>query len=239
MKVNISSRDKRLLCISGIALFLVLFVRYGVVEMLAQRAVLEESRDAAQQVQAEMQQRISLAQGIDDIIAQNEEKLAAANGNFYDTMANDEIDALVTGVVLDHNLVPLNLIIAEASAQPITAYFASQQAMMAAAMPAPEPAATDAQAPPAETLMLSEFDAPITAAQGYILTSVISGKAAGTHADFLNFLDDLDRAYPSMHLNSYAITQTSYVDAANAVAVNEEFAFSISVYMCDKTKAAA
>lgn len=226
MTTKMTERDKRLLYILCIALFIVIFVRFVFVPCMDRQGELEIELQTARDTQTQMETEIAALSWVDGAIEKNTAALRTANRALYDTLSNDELDDLVTGLVLSHDLVPMNLSIQTAAAKTIPAYFASS---LAARLNASNTAssAPDTQADGAVS--------PIAAAAtDYVLTATVTSSVTGTRENFLALLDTLKAQYPAIRVESFSLNNTAYVDSALQAQVSTNFNFTLFLYMCNK-----
>lgn len=234
LTMTMTERDKKLLYFAGLALFLYLFFQFAFFPALQARNAAQAHLADAEEAQAVMQMDIARqpAAGTDVQAALSDRGTAAAP--YYRLMTSDELDTLVTTLMLDHNLLPLSLTIGDREAQSITGYSAS--------------ALTDSRAAPA---VHSGAQDPVNRILGglqprswsgvqvqadYLQSAAVSFTASGNRTDFVLLLDDLAQNYPAVHLHTFQITDTAYPDAAGEVQTSSTFFCSLLIFMCDKER---
>lgn len=242
MKMTISERDKRLLYLLVCALTLLLFVRFGILPAIERAGVLEEELGTAEQTKAEMELQIATLNTLDLQIENARKQLADKNAKFYTKMTNDELDDLITGIVLQQNLSAVSMRIIEAKAEPVTAYFASMLAQTQAAAGTEQPTVTDTSA--AQTAQAGNADTgtaqlpyvpPIaTNADNYIYTAVVECTVDGARADFISLLDAIESSYPAIRVQRFSFTDTAYLTQTMNVETLTQFTVTFHVFMCDK-----
>ena len=109
----------------GCVLIVVLFMQLLIFPGLNKHEDLSASLEAKTAQKQEMEDAIANMPAVEETIAKQEETLKAAQDQYYGLMENQEIDELVTGVVLNHSLFPVSLSIAETRDAVPDAYFLS------------------------------------------------------------------------------------------------------------------
>ena len=91
----------------GCVLIVVLFMQLLIFPGLNKHEDLSASLEAKTAQKQEMEDAIANMPAVEETIAKQEETLKAAQDQYYGLMENQEIDELVTGVVLNHSLFPV------------------------------------------------------------------------------------------------------------------------------------
>ena len=191
MTTTITERDKKLLYFCGIAVFLFFFVRFLFLPALDSMQRAEESLQTAEEARSEMELTIVQSPAAALQVQQSEEALRSAAAAFYPALKSDALDALITGIELNHHLTPLSLTISA---------------------PVPVPGGggvadafhwNDILAPMQPPVWDSAADAE------YLCSAAVSFRAQGSRADFAALLDDLAANYPAIELRRFAISDSS------------------------------
>ena len=224
MEFTVSAKDKTLLYVVFVFAFAILYLRFlfmpGMSALESAKADLTDAENA----RAEMQQTLLLAPGY----AANKEAalsgLQQASTAYYPLLSSGELDTLVTGLELSHNLEPLTLTIGTPAVQALpgyTAVFSPVSTML-----------------PSDNLLLSGFAADTAAvteaAAGYFRTVSVQLTCSGENADFLSLLDDLAADYPTIHIDSFSISGRPYANADGEAVESSSFSVSLSIFLCDK-----
>lgn len=232
MEFTVSAKDKKLLYVVFIFAFAILYLRFlfvpGMSALKSARADLAEAENA----RAEMQQTLLLAPGY----AANKEAalsgLQQASTAYYPLLSSGELDTLVTGLELSHDLEPLTLTIGTPAVQALSGYTAGSLAGHSAVF---NPVDT---VQPGDNLLLSGFAADTSAvteaAAGYFRTVSVQLTCSGESADFLSLLDDLAADYPTIHIDSFSISDRPYANADGEAVESSSFSVSLSIFLCDK-----
>lgn len=232
MEFTASAKDKKLLYVVFVFAFAILYLRFlfvpGMSALKSARADLAEAENA----RAEMQQTLLLAPGY----AANKEAalsgLQQASTAYYPLLSSGELDTLVTGLELSHDLEPLTLTIGTPAVQALPGYTAGSLAGHSAVF---NPVDT---VQPGDNLLLSGFAADTSAvteaAAGYFRTVSVQLTCSGENADFLSLLDDLAADYPTIHIDSFSISDRPYANADGEAVESSSFSVSLSIFLCDK-----
>lgn len=232
MEFTVSAKDKTLLYVVFVFAFAILYLRFlfmpGMSALESAKADLTDAENA----RAEMQQTLLLAPGY----AANKEAalsgLQQASTAYYPLLSSGELDTLVTGLELSHNLEPLTLTIGTPAVQALPGYTAGSLAGHTAVF---NPVSTTL---PSDSLLLSGFAADTTAvteaAAGYFRTVSVQLTCSGENADFLSLLDDLAADYPTIHIDSFSISGRPYANADGEAVESSSFSVSLSIFLCDK-----
>lgn len=232
MEFTVSAKDKTLLYVVFVFAFAILYLRFlfmpGMSALESAKADLTDAENA----RAEMQQTLLLAPGY----AANKEAalsgLQQASTAYYPLLSSGELDTLVTGLELSHDLEPLTLTIGTPAVQALPGYTAGSLAGHTAAF---SPVSTVL---PSDSLLLSGFAADTAAvteaAAGYFRTVSVQLTCSGSGADFLSLLDDLAADYPTIHIDSFSISGRPYANADGEAVESSSFSVSLSIFLCDK-----
>lgn len=218
MTTTITERDKKLLYFCGIAVFLFFFVRFLFLPALDSMQHAEESLQTAEEARSEMELTIVQSPAAALQVQQSEEALRSAAAAFYPALKSDALDALITGIELNHHLTPLSLTISA---------------------PVPVPGGggvadafhwNDILAPMQPPVWDSAADAE------YLCSAAVSFRAQGSRADFAALLDDLAANYPAIELRRFAISDSSTMNQNGETAATSTFDCVVNVYLCDKER---
>lgn len=242
LDMTISARDKVLLYILGIGVFLFVFIRFGLMPALDGYNEAQDTLAAAEATREEMEYGIALASTAAQDKANALSERNTASAAFYTTMSNDALDTLVTGLTMAHDLEPLELNISSTQPQNLEGYVASARAGTGTVAATPAPTAEDAgpdadtdAAPDADTADTSGTAALAAApAEDFIYTVQVSGRASGSAESFSALLDDLAANYPAIQLLNFSIEQTAYLTREDGVAQTGQYHYTLAVYMCDR-----
>ena len=157
--------------------------------------------------QMEMQQMIDSRPFIEEKIIKQQSELKELSKGYYDLMENQQVDELVTGIILKHNLFPVNLSISETTPGiPMSYILASAKASETHVLTAEEElngeteAGTDGDGTDSGFYAAPQFD--------YTNTTMVSVTVQGSESEIKSFLDDLARNYPGIQARSFELSNT-------------------------------
>ena len=229
MEFTVSAKDKKLLYVVFVFAFAILYLRFLFVPGMSALKTAQADLAEAENARAEMQQTLLLAPGY----AANKEAalsgLQQASTAYYPLLSSGELDTLVTGLELSHDLEPLTLTIGTPAVQALPGYTAGSLAGHSAVF---NPVDTVL---PSDNLLLSGFAADTSAvteaAAGYFRTVSVQLTCSGENADFLSLLA---ADYPTIHIDSFSISDRPYANADGEAVESSSFSVSLSIFLCDK-----
>ena len=220
MTTTITERDKKLLYFVGIAVFLFFFVRFLFLPAMDSLQQAEESLQTAGEARSEMELTIVQSPAAAVQVQQSEDALRSAVAAFYPALKSDALDALITGIELNHSLTPLSLTIN-----------------------APVPVSGGGDAGIADAYDWNDILAPMqppvwdsAADAEYLCSAAVSFRAQGSRADFAALLDDLAANYPAIELRRFSISDSTTMNQAGETAATSTFDCVVNVYLCDKER---
>lgn len=153
---------------------------------------LSAKRDELEIQQQEMQYIIDSREMTEKKIAQQKENLQTATQGFYERMENRQVDELITGLALKHDLFPVYLNIAEPVAGIPLAYQMVQTTQ--------ETQTDDLQT---NGVFIQ-----------YVHTNTATMTLQGTEKNIQGFLDDISRNYPGIQVRSFNMQPMTYIDGS-------------------------
>ena len=220
MTTTITERDKKLLYFVGIAVFVFFFVRFLFLPAMDSLQRAEESLQTAGEARSEMELTIVQSPAAAVQVQQSEDALRSAVAAFYPALKSDALDALITGIELNHSLTPLSLTIN-----------------------APVPVSGGGDAGIADAYDWNDILAPMqppvwdsAADAEYLCSAAVSFRAQGSRADFAALLDDLAANYPAIELRRFSISDSTTMNQAGETAATSTFDCVVNVYLCDKER---
>lgn len=197
-----TKREQRLLLIALAALALVVDLRLLILPALETR---EELEGTVQTLTEEQELRCSRVQSldyIDEAIQEREEALATVSGPYYGYLTTEEMDRIVTEILLRHDFFPQKLTLEKGRAGMAQAYLSSGK----------KDAGPVYDGVPLKTLAESATAEEIAAkGQQYLYTSTVSFSARGEN--WLALLDDLAENYPAIRVEAFELGANDAVEA--------------------------
>ncbi len=232
-----TKRDKILLYVVLMAAFIVLYIRFLLIPGIENHQQAAADLTEAQTAQTAMEDTIMMASANAAMKNANWGNLQTANNPYYTLLSSDELDTLVTGLELNHNLQPTSLSIGQPTTQSLKYYVASESAGQSAA-PSSTDDLTGADATAEGNAILQQiltadlvpdYDMP-----GYFQTVSVTFSCTGDSGDFLELLDDLAANYPSVQLTTFSLDTRSYANIDGTSSTGTVFSAALSVILCDK-----
>ena len=110
LEMDLKPKDIVLLKVLGCVLIAFVMIRFLIFPGIEKHMDLVDQRDEVVAEQEDMQALIDRKDTFDAIIANQQSSLKSAQEGYYDLLENREVDELITGIVLNHNLFPVYLI---------------------------------------------------------------------------------------------------------------------------------
>lgn len=225
MTFKLTERDKRLLYALAVILLAFLLIYLGIMPEVDQASALLDEQAQAEQLLAEQQTKLATVPQKEALKAQLEAQRSEATAGLYPFTPSDQVDDLVTGLLLSHNLVPRDLGIQQDAAQTVAAYpFSAYRAERLAAALA---SAGDGAVPDEAALSVALPDS--------LSVVAVSCTALGGQADMMALLDTLDAQYPAIGVRGFSINRVQEKDPDSETGLRErtELSFSLELYCYD------
>lgn len=211
LDMNLKPNDIVLLKILACVLIVFLFVRFAIFPMIEKHQNLVDEKEKATMQQEEMQYAINTIPVTEKNIENQKTMLADATTDFYGEMENQEIDELVTGLVLQHALFPVSLNISETTQDIPTAYQNDDQTQTTSNETL---SAEEELNKSSSSEDLSALTAAAEAAQiHFINTTNVSLTIEGSEESIIEFLDDIAKHYLGIQVRSFEMQEKSYVNS--------------------------
>ena len=225
MKIDLELKQGDIVLLKVLACVLIVFFsfRFLILPGFEKHQDLELEKENLEAQQLDMQQTIDSAPFMQEKIVKQKAALKEVSKGYYDLMENQEVDELITGLILKHNLFPVYLSIAEPVAGiPLSYYLASVEASKTHTLTAYEELDGETE---------SETE---TSADGSDLAESLPVPVTiqGKESDIKSLLDDIARNYPGIQARSFDMSSSTYVDERlkNVEQINCNCVFS--VYTC-------
>lgn len=211
MKLELELKPSDVILLKLLACVLIIFFsfRFFVFPGIEKHQDLISQKDTLTYQKEEMQQTISSKAATEQLIEKQKDNLSESAEGFYEVMENQQLDELLTGLALQHNLFPVSLNISQAVAGVPGAY---------------QSGTTSSDSTNTESNSFIQ----------YLSTVTVSVTLQGTETQICELIDDVAKNYPGIQIRSLDMQKATYVNA-NLQAVEQmncncEFA----VYMYQK-----
>ena len=152
-----------------------------------------------------------------------------ASQGFYDLLENQQVDELVTGIALKHNLKPVYLKIEGTEAGVPAAYQTVTQTDESGAQTA-KSAQEELDENSQESS--SETDYEPEGVLQYVNTTTVSMTLQGNEPQIREMLDDIAKNYPGVQVRSFDMNENTYVDSSLQQISQNNCECVLAVYTC-------
>ena len=216
MKIDMELKPGDVVLLKVLACVLILFfmARFLIVPGMEKHQELVAKKDDLTIEKQEMQYTISSKASTEKEIATQKENLEKAQEGFYDLMENREVDSLITGLALKHDLFPVYLNIEDPVAGVPAAYQLSE--------------ASDDSSEDSST---EESQSTLPYVQ-YVNTTTVTITLQGQEAQIRELLDDIAKNYPGIQVRSFDMQSGIYVDSSLQKTEQMNCNCVLAVYTC-------
>ena len=216
MKIDMELKPGDVVLLKVLACVLILFfmARFLIFPGMEKHQDLVAKKDDLTIEKQEMQYTISSKASTEKKIVTQKENLKKAQEGFYDLMENREVDSLITGLALKHDLFPVYLNIEDPVAGVPVAYQLSE---------ASDDSAEDSSAEePQSTLPYVQ----------YVNTTTVTITLQGQEVQIRELLDDIAKNYPGIQVRSFDMQSGTYVDSSLQKTEQMNCKCVLAVYTC-------
>ena len=211
MKIDMELKPGDVVLLKVLACVLILFfmARFLIFPGMEKHQDLVAKKDDLTIEKQEMQYTISSKASTEKKIVTQKENLKKAQEGFYDLMENREVDSLITGLALKHDLFPVYLNIEDPVAGVPAAYQLSE-------------ASDDSSEDSSSTLPYVQ----------YVNTTTVTITLQGQEAQIRELLDDIAKNYPGIQVRSFDMQSGIYVDSSLQKTEQMNCNCVLAVYTC-------
>lgn len=237
---GIREQDVRLIKILICVLAAVCLARFLIFPAIETRQEQTLAKTEAEEQQAEMQAVIDGRSSSETRIEKYRAGIAEIKDGFYDTLENREIDSLVTGLALEHNLFPVYLNISDSEKGLPGAYLLAESTVAVQAEESDASDAADASdsasvADTSDDAAASDETADVTEASMLQATAIttVDLTLEGSESEVWAFLDDIANNYPGIQVRSFRLNNDNYVNSEYQTVEAYSCSCTLAVYTCD------
>lgn len=256
LKMELKPGDIVLLKVLACVLIIFFIGRFLILPGIETHQDLSAKKTDLEVQQQEMQYTIDNVGTVEQKIEAQKEALQESLKGYYELMENREVDELVTGIVLKHDLFPTYLSIAETTPGIPNAYFLADQTTTASTeeeKSVSEQNAANKQSADEELdgtssgsdgsdssngSGSSDTDSSDAAASGstqalqYVNATAVSLTIQGSEANIQEMLDDIAKNYPGIQVSSLTMQENTYVDQSLQSVSEMNCSCIFTVYTC-------
>ena len=230
MKLEMELKPGDIVLIKVLACVLVIFFsfRFLIFPGLETNQNLQDEKQQVEQTRQEMQETISQQNIIEKKIVKQKAELSDASQGFYDLLENQQVDELLTGIALKHNLKPVYLKIEGTQAGVPAAYQTVTQT---------EDSGTQTAKSAQEELDENQKDSSDDTTEQskvlqYVNTTTVSMTLQGNETQIREMLDDIAKNYPGVQVRSFDMNESTYVDSNLQQVSQNSCECVMAVYTC-------
>ena len=247
LEMDLKPKDIVLLKVLGCVLIAFVMIRFLIFPGIEKHMDLVDQRDEVVAEQEDMQALIDRKDTFDAIIANQQSSLKSAQEGYYDLLENREVDELITGIVLNHNLFPVYLNITDTTAGVPEAYLYAPQAATGSTSTTDSVAdtSTDATQDSAAADSTDSSDSEDSATESsaavsapYVNTTSVDVTIRGSEAEIKAFLDDIARNYPGIQVRTFNMQENDYVNTTMQTVSEMSCSCTLAVYVCGEQQTA-
>ena len=252
LEMDLKPKDIVLLKVLGCVLIAFVMIRFLIFPGIEKHMDLADQREEVVAEQEDMQALIDRKDAFDAIIANQQSSLKSAQEGYYDLLENREVDELITGIVLEHNLFPVYLNITDTTAGIPEAYLYAPQAAADSASTTDSSAdtstdetqdSTDATAADSTQSSDSEDSDSTTESSAavlapYVNTTSVDVTIRGSESEIKGFLDDIARNYPGIQVITFDMQENDYVNTTMQTVSEMSCSCTLAVYTCGEQQTA-
>lgn len=247
LEMDLKPKDIVLLKVLGCVLIAFVMIRFLIFPGIEKHMDLVDQRNEVVAEQEDMQALIDRKDTFDAIIANQQSSLKSAQEGYYDLLENREVDELITGIVLNHNLFPVYLNITDTTAGVPEAYLYAPQAATGNTSTADSSAdtSTDATQDSAAADSTDSSDSEDSATESsaavsapYVNTTSVDVTIRGSEAEIKAFLDDIARNYPGIQVRTFNMQENDYVNTTMQTVSEMSCSCTLAVYVCGEQQTA-
>lgn len=240
MKISMELRPKDIFLLKVLACVLVAFfmIRFLIFPAIDKHMDLSDQRTEVEAEQQEMQDVMDRTGSLDVKIAKQQELLQASKEGYYDLLENRQVDELVTGIVLNHNLFPVYLNITGTTPGVPSAYVLAEGSSTDTASDTTTDTADTSDTDSSDTTDSSDStdaaqeESTAVAKVSYVNTTSVDVTIQGSETEIRAFLDDIANNYPGIQVTSFTMQENEYVNSSLQTVSQMSCNCTLAVYTC-------
>lgn len=229
--MKLTEKDKKLLYLLCILIIVAIFGFFIIKPQIDKKSKLEDTLSEAEGKKSSMEVMIATAPSSETIIEESTESYNKLVEDFYPLMNSNQMESVITEMVLDSHLTSLEL---DVSSRPesseMEAYFASVKGQQA--QPTEEEKADSQEQSDNPSSESGEGGSTVTASAVY--TFKVSVTATGAEADMKGLIDKICADCPAIRITGYELNTKTGISASNEVKSVTSLKLDMEVYMAPK-----
>ncbi len=202
MKIDMELKPSDIILLKLLACILIIFftARFLIFPGIEKHQDLASQKEDLQYQQEEMQQTIDTKPVIEQKIEKQKEVLDESAQGFYVKMENQQLDELITGLALKHNLFPVYLNIGE-TVPGVPAAYQVTESNGSDSSDTSDDTASDGEGSDTGSMLQYIYTAPVTVT------------LQGTETEIRALMDDVARNYPGIQIRTLDMQEQTYVNS--------------------------
>lgn len=202
MKIDMELKPSDIILLKLLACILIIFftARFLIFPGIEKHQDLASQKEDLQYQQEEMQQTIDTKPVIEQKIEKQKEVLDESAQGFYVKMENQQLDELITGLALKHNLFPVYLNIGE-TVPGVPAAYQVTESNGSDSSETSDDTASDGEGSDTGSMLQYIYTAPVTVT------------LQGTETEIRALMDDVARNYPGIQIRTLDMQEQTYVNS--------------------------
>lgn len=230
--MKLTEKDKKLLYLLCILIIVAIFGFFIIKPQIDKRSKLEDTLSEAEGKKSSMEVMIATAPSSETIIEESTESYNKLVEDFYPLMNSNQMESVITEMVLNSHLTSLELDVSSRPEQAdMEAYFASVKGQQAKLTEEAEKADSQDQSGNASS---ESGDGGTAVTASAVYTFKVSVTAAGAEADMKGLIDKICADCPAIRITGYQLNTKTGISASNEVESVTSLILDMEVYMAQK-----
>lgn len=204
MKLEVTEKDIQLLKILISVLIVFMLLRFAILPGIETAQEQQAVWEKIQQKVDDMQNDIDSISRLEAEIEEEKLVLEEISSDYYELLENQNIDELVTGIVMNNGLFPVSLRIMETVPEILEPY---------------------------HTYSAEKTETQI--ADNYLYIGRVQMVVLGAEEDIWKMLDDIEENYQAVRLTEFDIEEKTYVDSTMEIVQQTKMTCTLEIYMHD------
>lgn len=239
MKLELELKPSDIILLKLLACVLIIFFsfRFFIFPGVEKHQDLTSQKDTLTYQKEEMQQIISSKETREKLIEKQKENLAESAEGFYEGMENQQLDELITGLALRHNLFPVSLNISQPVAGIPGAYQSGTTSDNSTNTESSENTDNIENIDNSESSESSDSSDLTVNSNNfvpYLSTVTVSVTLQGTEGQIRELIDDVAKNYPGIQIRTMDMQKATYVNASLQTVEQMNCNCEFAVYMYQK-----
>lgn len=243
MKLELTKRDIKLIELAVCVLIVFLMARFLILPGIEQYQKHREENDRLQEEQQKIEQAIEEIPLLEQAVPQHLQELERLSEPYYARMENRQVDEVLTGLAIQCGLFPVSLSITEAVPMVPQPYQKSAEEEGASDESGQQGTEGNIREAEEEINQAAAEDQNAADSHGetgddakqtpYLLAGEATFLLRGSETQVLQFLDQIEKNYPSIQIRAMHRDQRVYLNEALEVVEEPDVSLTMAIYMCD------